>query len=61
MVIRFVEEMTGLKGLSPSATAEVIKEVARLYPADARRLDHVIWRYASRREFLRADPSNEAE
>ncbi|MBT8162617.1 MULTISPECIES: hypothetical protein [Arthrobacter] len=57
MVIRFIEEYAGLTtALTPAQTTMLITEVAKLYPADARRLDHVIWRYASGREFRRAEP-----
>lgn len=62
MIIRFVEKHAGLtREITPMEAADLIKQVAKLYPVAANRLDHVIWRYASRREFLRADPSNEAE
>ncbi|WAH97795.1 hypothetical protein [Arthrobacter sp. MMS18-M83] len=58
MVIRFVEEHAGLTtAVTPTQTAELIKKVAELYPTEARRLDHVIWRYASGREFFRAELS----
>ncbi|MHA7289577.1 hypothetical protein ACX80V_08025 [Arthrobacter sp. MDT3-24] len=59
MVIRFVEEHAGLQGkLTPMQTAELIKQVARLYPTQPRRLDHIIWRHVSGREIFREDELN---
>ncbi|SDP63316.1 hypothetical protein SAMN04487914_1227 [Arthrobacter sp. ok909] len=60
MVIRFVKEHAGLEGtqLTPMQTAELIKQVAELYPTQPRRLDHVIWRHVSGREVFRADELN---
>ena len=56
MVIRFVEEHAGLStAITPLQAAELIKKVAELYPTEARRLDHVIWRHVSGREIFRAD------
>lgn len=51
MIIRFVEKHAGLtREISPMETADLIKQVAKLYSVDANRLDHVIWRYASGRK-----------
>jgi hypothetical protein len=59
MVIRFVEETIDLQGqLTPMQTAQLIKRVAELYPTQARRLDHVIWRHVSGREIFREDELN---
>lgn len=59
MVIRFVEEHACLStAITPLQTAELIKKVAELYPTEARRLDHVIWRHVSDREIFRADELN---
>jgi hypothetical protein len=59
MVIRFVEEHAGLKEkLTPMQTADLIKQVAGLYPTQARRLDHIIWRHVSGREIFRKDELN---
>lgn len=58
-MIRFVEEHAGLStAITPLHTAELIKKVAELYPTEARRLDHVIWRHVSGREIFRADELN---
>ncbi|WP_459384460.1 hypothetical protein [Arthrobacter humicola] len=59
MVIRFVEEHAGLQGkLTPMQTAELINQVAKLYPTQPRRLDHIIWRHVSGREIFREDELN---
>lgn len=57
MVIRFVAKHTGLdaKKLTPMETAELITQVAELYPTQPRRLDHVIWRHVSGREVFRKE------
>jgi hypothetical protein len=57
MVIRFVAEHSGLdaKKLTPMETAELIAQVAELYPTQPRRLDHVIWRHVSGREVFRQE------
>lgn len=57
MVIRFVAEHAGLdaKKLTPMETAELIMQVAELYPTQPRRLDHVIWRHVSGREVFRKE------
>jgi len=57
MVIRFVEEHLALGGrrLTPTETAELIKDVAELYPTKPQRLDHVIWRYVSGRDVFREE------
>jgi hypothetical protein len=55
MVIRFVAQHAGLeaKKRTPMETAELITQVAKLYPTQPRRLDHVIWRHVSGREVFR--------
>lgn len=60
MVIRFVKEHAGLEGkqLTPTETAELIRQVAELYPTQPRRLDHVIWRHVSGREIFSDDEMN---
>ncbi|WP_043480656.1 hypothetical protein [Arthrobacter sp. SPG23] len=57
MVIRFVEEHAGRVGkpLTSMQTAQLIMQVAELYPTQPRRLDHVIWRHVSGREVFRQD------
>ncbi|MDQ0825359.1 hypothetical protein QFZ60_001532 [Arthrobacter sp. B2I5] len=57
MVIQFVAEHAGLDGerLTPMETADLIQQVAELYPTQPRRLDHVIWRYVSGREIFREE------
>ncbi|WP_437770665.1 hypothetical protein [Arthrobacter sp. KNU40] len=57
MVIRFVAKLAGLdaKKLTPMETADLIMQVAELYPTQPRRLDHVIWRHVSGREIFRAE------
>ncbi|TDK25841.1 hypothetical protein E2F48_11505 [Arthrobacter crusticola] len=57
MVTRFIEEHIDLGGrrLTPSQAAELIKRVAELYPTQAQRLDHVIWRHVSGREVFREE------
>lgn len=56
MVIRFIEQHAGLDGarISPMQASNLIREVARLYPAPVRKLDHVIWRHVSGREVFQA-------
>jgi hypothetical protein len=56
MVVRFIEEHAGLenRAVTPQEAAWLIGQVAGLYPAQARKLDHVIWRYVSGREVCRA-------
>lgn len=60
MVIRFVAEHAGLNAekLTPMETADLIQQVAELYPTQPRRLDHVIWRHVSGREVFKADELN---
>lgn len=57
MVIRFVAQHLGVDGkkLTAMETAELITQVAKLYPTQPRRLDHVIWRHVSGREIFKAD------
>lgn len=57
MVIRFVAKHAGLdaKKLTPMETADLIQQVAELYPTQPRRLDHVIWRHVSGRDTFKAD------
>ncbi|MCQ1953646.1 hypothetical protein [Arthrobacter sp. zg-Y238] len=57
MVIRFVAEPAGLDAqkLTPVETADLIQQVAELYPAQRRRLDHVIWRHVYGRDTVKAD------
>lgn len=57
MVIRFVENHSGLRGndITPMQTAELIGQVAEKYPTQPRMLDHVIWRHVSGREIFRSD------
>jgi hypothetical protein len=56
MVIRFVAKHAGLNAtkLTPMETADLIQQVAELYPTQARRLDHVIWRHVSGRDTFKA-------
>lgn len=53
MIWRFIHEHTSLTEgqITNSQAVELIKKVAAGYPTEARKLDHVIWRYASGREF----------
>jgi hypothetical protein len=56
MIIRFVEKQGGItRDLTPMETGDLIRQVAKLYPVAANRLDHVIWRYASGRETFKTD------
>lgn len=57
MVMRFVSEHAGLEAgaLTPMETADLIRHVADLYPAQTRHLDHVIWRHVSGRETFKTD------
>lgn len=57
MVIRFVAEHAGLDGekLTPMEVADLIQQVAELYPTKPSRLDHVIWRHVSGRDTFKAD------
>jgi hypothetical protein len=57
MVIRFIKDNAELgdRRLSEDDAAALIKQVAELYPAEPRRLDHVIWRYVSGREVFREE------
>jgi hypothetical protein len=60
MVIRFVAEHSGLdaKKLTPMETADLIEQVAELFPTQPRRLDHVIWRHVSGRDTFKTDQVN---
>lgn len=60
MVIRFVAKHAGLGGkkLTEKETADLIQQVAELYPTQPRRLDHVIWRHVSGRDTFKADELN---
>lgn len=60
MVIRFIKEHAGLDGkrIVPKQAAALIREVAELYPTQARKLDHVIWRHVSGRKIFRDDELN---
>lgn len=60
MVIRFVARYAGLdaKKLTPMEAADLIQQVAELYPTQPRRLDHVIWRHVSGRAVFKADEVN---
>lgn len=53
MIWRFIYEHTSLTEgqITNSQAVDLIKMVAAGYPTEARKLDHVIWRYASGREF----------
>lgn len=57
MVVRFVAEHAGLEAnkLTPMETADLVQQVAELYPTQPRRLDHVIWRHVSGRDAFKAD------
>ena len=57
MVIRFVGEHAGVeaRGLSPMQVADLITRAAEAYPAEPRRLDHVIWRHVSGRPVFVSD------
>jgi hypothetical protein len=52
MVIRFIEAHAVRRTETDDLleAAELIKQVAELYPTQPRRLDHVIWRHVSGRE-----------
>lgn len=54
MIMRFIYGHTGLTAdqITSSEAVGLIKQVAANYPTEARKLDHVIWRYESGREFL---------
>lgn len=54
MLMRFIEEHAGLEGkdVTPKEAASLISQVAELYPTQARKLDHVIWRHVSGREIF---------
>lgn len=60
MVIRFIKEHAGLDGkrITPKQAGALIREVAELYPTQARKLDHVIWRHVSGRKIFRDDELN---
>lgn len=51
MVLKFLEEHTGLIGrkLGAEKATELISRVAAVYPTEARKLDHIVWRYSSGR------------
>lgn len=53
MIWRFIYDHTSLTEgqITNSQAVDLIKMVAAGYPTEARKLDHVIWRYASGREF----------
>ena len=55
MVTRFIKEHAelGERELTPVEAAELIRQVAELYPTEARRLDHVIWRHVSGRDVFK--------
>ncbi|SEQ81081.1 hypothetical protein [Arthrobacter sp. OV608] len=55
MVIRFIKEHAelGERELSTSEAADLIRQVAELYPIEARRLDHVVWRHVSGRDVFK--------
>lgn len=54
MIIRFVKKHGGItKELTPMETGDLIKQVAKLYPVAANRLDHVTWRYVSGRKVFK--------
>ncbi|MUU69734.1 hypothetical protein [Pseudarthrobacter sp. GA104] len=54
MITRFVKEHGGVtRKLTSRQTGDLIKEVAKLYPVPASRLDHVIWRYTSGRKVFK--------
>jgi len=57
MVIRFIEEHAGLedRAVTSKDAASLISQVAGLYPTQARKLDHVIWRYVSGRDVFQAN------
>lgn len=57
MVMRFIEKYAGLEGqsLSTSEATGLIREVARLYPTQVRKLDHAIWRHVSGRDVFREE------
>lgn len=57
MVIRFIKEHAelGERELSTSEAADLIKQIAELYPTEARRLDHVIWRHVSGRDVFKEE------
>lgn len=54
MITRFVKKHGDLsRDLTPRQTSDLIKQVAKLYPVAANRLDHAIWRYTSGRKVFR--------
>lgn len=54
MIYRFIEEHTGLtsRQLGTRQATELVRSVADAYPTQARKLDHIIWRYASGRDLF---------
>jgi hypothetical protein len=54
MITRFVKEHGGVtRNLTSRQTGDLIKQVAKLYPVPANRLDHVIWRFTSGRKVFK--------
>lgn len=55
MVTRFIKEhaVLGERELTSFEAADLIRQVAELYPTEARRLDHVIWRHVSGRDVFK--------
>lgn len=60
MIIRFVEEHTSMAAgdASPMEIAELLRQVAKQYPTQVRKLDHVIWRLTSGRAHLITTPDD---
>jgi len=57
MVIRFIKEQTGAdaRQLSTAAVSQLVQEIAAEYPTQVRKLDHVIWRYMTSKDFVEAE------
>jgi len=63
MVERFVAEIPGTKlaGACSRVVLECLHEAASELEVQPRDLDHVMWRFASKRQFLLADPERPEE
>ena len=57
MIYRFIEEHTGLtsRQIGTRQATELLRSVAGAYPTQARKLDHIIWRYVSGRALFQPD------
>lgn len=57
MILKFMDEHTKLdiSTMTTTKATELISRVARAYPTEPRKLDHVIWRFASGRNLRISD------